>query len=91
MNSRLIFPETSNAAYHVTISDSSEEELNMAVCIAVIAKEVLISAFNHSFFYPQAGLNVEYFLMSAHIFEQMPLILGILVVMKPAPNKSNSS
>lgn len=68
MNERLIFPETLNAAYHVTTSDSSEEELNMAVCIAVIAKEVLISAFNHSFFYPQAGLNAEYILMPVPIF-----------------------
>lgn len=29
-----------NASCHVTAADSAEEETNMAVCIAVIAKEV---------------------------------------------------
>lgn len=38
------FQKFLNAACHVTASDSLEEELNMAVCIAVIAKEVRISA-----------------------------------------------
>lgn len=53
------FQKRVNAAYHVTASDSSEEELNMAVCIAVIAKEVVISAFKCPIFYPQPGFNVQ--------------------------------
>lgn len=81
------FQKTLNAAYHVTVSDSSEEELNMAVCIAVIAKEVLISTFNHPFVYPQPGLNVKYFPICVLIFEQMPVLYGILVLVKQLQTK----